>query len=231
MVERGFLRDGTACSPIAFGPVRVPSWGGIEDRVVLFPSWRAGGGASGFGAKRASAQGCCAGCGVAELPTGIRLVEGRLQPPADVGDRRHLAACLRRPARPSRHRGRPGLGRRGRLHHRPCPSARRRGPSKGAPDSEPHGRALGRSRGGLTTKIHLAADGRCRPLAFHLTAGQAGDGPAFTQLMTVIRVERPRGRPRTSRGCLPAVLWRTFFQLMWGPRAAAPERIGRATSG
>ncbi|MFJ6790018.1 IS5 family transposase [Streptomyces angustmyceticus] len=68
---------------------------------------------------------------------------------------------------------------------------------KGAPDSEPHDHALGRSRGGLTTKIHLAADGRCRPLAFHLTAGQAGDAPAFTQVMAAIRVERPRGRPRT----------------------------------
>jgi hypothetical protein len=29
--------------------------------------------------------------------------------------------------------------------------------------------ALGRSRGGLTTKIHLAADRRCRPLTRILT--------------------------------------------------------------
>lgn len=32
------------------------------------------------------------------------------------------------------------------------------------------GEALGRSRGGLTTKIHLAADGRCRPLEDDLPA-------------------------------------------------------------
>ncbi|MFF3088808.1 IS5 family transposase [Streptomyces nojiriensis] len=68
---------------------------------------------------------------------------------------------------------------------------------KGLPADEPADHALGRSRGGLTTKIHLAADGRCRPLAFVLTPGQAGDAPAFTQVMATIRVTRPKGRPRT----------------------------------
>ncbi|MFC8290596.1 IS5 family transposase [Streptomyces sp. NPDC057242] len=58
--------------------------------------------------------------------------------------------------------------------------------------------ALGRSRGGLTTKIHLASDSRCRPLAFHLTPGQAGDAPAFTQVMARLRVPRSVGRPRTT---------------------------------
>ncbi|GDY49062.1 hypothetical protein SANT12839_099440 [Streptomyces antimycoticus] len=57
--------------------------------------------------------------------------------------------------------------------------AHRRGPQKGAPAGEPADHAIGRSRGGLTTKIHLAADGNCRPLAFRLTAGQAGDAPAL----------------------------------------------------
>lgn len=42
-------------------------------------------------------------------------------------------------------------------------------PQKGAPADEPDDRAISCSRGGLTTKIHLAADGRCRPLAFPLT--------------------------------------------------------------
>lgn len=35
--------------------------------------------------------------------------------------------------------------------------------------------ALGRSRGGLTTKVHALADARGRPLRFILTAGQQGD--------------------------------------------------------
>ncbi|MEU9593386.1 transposase [Streptomyces sp. NPDC048193] len=73
----------------------------------------------------------------------------------------------------------------------------RPGPAKGAPAGEPDDHATGRSRGGLTTKIHLAADGRCRPLAFVLTAGQAADAPAFTDVMARLRVPRPSGRPRT----------------------------------
>lgn len=72
------------------------------------------------------------------------------------------------------------------------------GPVKGAPAGEPANHALGRSRGGLTTKIHLAADGHCRPLAFVITPGQAGDAPAFTQVMAHLRVPRPTGRPRTT---------------------------------
>ncbi|WP_443067494.1 IS5 family transposase [Streptomyces sp. NBC_01426] len=62
---------------------------------------------------------------------------------------------------------------------------------------EPDDHAIGRSRGGLTTKIHLAADGRCRPLTFVLTGGQAGDAPAFVDVMAGLRVPRRRGRPRT----------------------------------
>ncbi|MFI6886719.1 IS5 family transposase [Streptosporangium canum] len=90
------------------------------------------------------------------------------------------------------------MGRRGRLYDRPRSPACRRGPSKGAPAGEPDDHALGRSRGGLTTKIHLAADSRCRPLAFVITPGQAGDAPAFIQVMDRVRVPRPVGRPRTT---------------------------------
>jgi transposase len=68
---------------------------------------------------------------------------------------------------------------------------------KGTPAAEPHDHAIGRSGGGLTTKIHLAADGRCRPLAFVLTGGQAGDAPTFMDVMAGLRVPRRRGRPRT----------------------------------
>ncbi|MCX4546787.1 IS5 family transposase [Streptomyces sp. NBC_01565] len=63
---------------------------------------------------------------------------------------------------------------------------------------EPDDHALGRSRGGLSTKVHLAADGRARPLAFTVTGGQAGDAPAFETVMARISVPRTGpGRPRT----------------------------------
>ena len=58
--------------------------------------------------------------------------------------------------------------------------------------------ALGRSRGGLSTKIHLVADRRC--LTRILTPGQRGDCPQFIPLMDQLAVgRRGKGRPRTGR--------------------------------
>ncbi|MET8009161.1 IS5 family transposase [Streptomyces sp. NPDC005271] len=58
--------------------------------------------------------------------------------------------------------------------------------------------ALGRSRGGLTTKIHLAGDGGCRPLAVLITPGQWGDAPQLIPVLERICVPRlGGGRPRT----------------------------------
>jgi len=58
--------------------------------------------------------------------------------------------------------------------------------------------ALGRSRGGLTTKVHLACDGKGRPLALVVTPGQRHDSTQLAAVLDAIRVPRPgrRGRPR-----------------------------------
>jgi transposase len=57
---------------------------------------------------------------------------------------------------------------------------------------------LGRSRGGLTTKLHLAVEGGQRPLSIVVTAGQCGDSPQFAAVLGGIRVPRVgAGRPRT----------------------------------
>lgn len=64
--------------------------------------------------------------------------------------------------------------------------------------AEPADHAIGRSRGGLTTKIHLVSDGRGRPLSLHLTAGNVTDTTEFERLLAGIWVPRcGRGRPRT----------------------------------
>jgi len=42
---------------------------------------------------------------------------------------------------------------------------------------------LGRSRGGLTTKIHVVVDAQGLPIRLSLTAGQAHDGPAALSLL------------------------------------------------
>src|SRR5262249_11201807 len=71
----------------------------------------------------------------------------------------------------------------------PC-AGRRRGPAGGGADrlfcreSSPlrlgwkrgeHNQAIGRSRGGRTTKIHALTDIGCRPIAFLLTGGSSAD--------------------------------------------------------
>ncbi|MFF0051138.1 IS5 family transposase [Streptomyces sp. NPDC005498] len=84
--------------------------------------------------------------------------------------------------------------------HQHAAGARKKGRLTG---TEPEDHALGRSRGGLSTKVHLVSDSQARPLAVHVTAGQAGDAPAFEAVMARIQVPRSGiGRPRTR----PAVI-------------------------
>ena len=67
-----------------------------------------------------------------------------------------------------------------------------------AVECEPAGHGIGRSRGGLTTKIHSAVDGRGRPLANVVTGGQRNDGAMLAEVLADIHVPRlGRGRPRT----------------------------------
>src|SRR4051794_28515989 len=66
---------------------------------------------------------------------------------------------------------------------------------------KPSREAIGRSRGGLTSKIHLAADRRCRPISRVTSAGQRHDSLGFRPVMAAIRIRRRgRGRPRTRPG-------------------------------
>jgi putative transposase len=66
------------------------------------------------------------------------------------------------------------------------------------PDSEPLDHAIGRSRGGLSTKIHQLVDGHGRPLVIALSGGQAGDSPMLKVLLEDLSVARlGPGRPRT----------------------------------
>jgi transposase len=64
-----------------------------------------------------------------------------------------------------------------RQHHgpRPCLGGGRK---RGA-----HQRALGRSRGGFTSKVHCLGDARGRPIAFDLTPGEAADCKTYDTLI------------------------------------------------
>lgn len=67
------------------------------------------------------------------------------------------------------------------------------------------GEGLGRSRGGFTSKIHLSADGRCRPMFLIVTPGQRADCTQFVSVLEKIRVPRlAPGRPRKKPDSLAA---------------------------
>lgn len=68
----------------------------------------------------------------------------------------------------------------------------------GGVGEEPADHGLGRSRGGLTTKLHLACEQGQKPLSIVVTGGQRGDSPQFIPVLTRISVPRlSGGRPRT----------------------------------
>ena len=72
------------------------------------------------------------------------------------------------------------------------------GPNHKKPAGKPDRESLGRSRGGLTSKIHVVADTRCRPVSRVTSAGHRHDSLAFEPVMAGIRIRRRgRGRPRT----------------------------------
>ena len=81
---------------------------------------------------------------------------------------------------------------------RTCPAARGDLSNDKNLLEEPPDHAIGRSRGGLSTKIHALVDGNKRPLVILLGPGQGGDSPMFKNLLDALKVERPGpGRART----------------------------------
>ena len=168
---------------------------------------------------------------MAGRPAGVRTVAVGLRPVPPLAARRHLGL---------HHRGAAGPGRRGRardlgrfrgLGHCPGPPARRGARKDGAAQKEPPGgaggpepgdHALGRSRGGLTSKFHLAVEQGQKPLAVIVTAGQRGDSPQFIPVLEKISVPRPGG---DSPGPGGTGSWPTR------PMAARPTAPGCAAAG
>ncbi|MFF3441769.1 IS5 family transposase [Streptosporangium sp. NPDC002721] len=118
--------------------------------------------------------------------------------------------------------------------HQHAAGARRDGnaqrqPPGGISRPEPADHALGRSRGGFTTKIHLACEQRQKLLSILLTAGQRGDSPQFAAVLEAIKVARlgpgrPRSRPERVRGdkAYSSRANRTYLRRC-GIRATIPE--------
>jgi hypothetical protein len=91
--------------------------------------------------------------------------------------------------------------------HQHAAGARRNPDSQSEPpggvETEPADHALGRSRGGWTTKTHLACEQGRKLLSIVVTAGQRGDSPQFAAVVEAISVPGP-GRPRNRPDCVLA---------------------------
>ncbi|MCX4774675.1 IS5 family transposase [Streptomyces sp. NBC_01285] len=119
--------------------------------------------------------------------------------------------------------------------HQHAAGARKKGPPAGDEMEDPAraaaDQALGRSRGGLTTKVHLACDGRGLPLAILVTPGNVNDSTAFDAVLDALRVPRTGvGRPRSRPDAViadKAYSSRAIRQTLRrrGIRAVIPERV------
>ena len=131
-----------------------------------------------------------------------------LQPVAGgrhLGPYRHLAAG--RTGRPRADRSRPLVYRW--LRHpgqqgggggeKNASSPQQLGGPKTAQMQEPSDHALGRSRGGFGTKIHLVCDSHGFIVAIHLTAGQTHESKVFEPTMARRLFLRRRGQSRWPR--------------------------------
>jgi hypothetical protein len=149
---------------------------------------------------REASEDCVASGGCA----GPRNLDGSIWVRRGIGCRLVRPGCSR-PGQSSRHR--PPLS------DRPLNSAYRDASRDGdtSADRDAARGALGRSRGGPTTKVHLLADAGCRPLMHATTAGQRHDSLAFAPLLQRLKARRrgsgrPRTRPRAlrARRCGPS---------------------------
>ncbi|MFE9847073.1 transposase [Streptomyces goshikiensis] len=84
--------------------------------------------------------------------------------------------------------------------HQHAAGARKKGDLQkkppGAISTEPCDHGLGRSRGGFTTKLHLAVEQCQKPMSIVITAGQHGDSPQFERAGEGPRASHGAGRPR-----------------------------------
>jgi hypothetical protein len=80
-----------------------------------------------------------------------------------------------------------------RRHERPGAQGRRGRGGENLPRGEPSDHALGRSRGGFGSKLHLVCDGRGVPLAVEVSAGQRNECEFAEQVLDAVAIPGARG--------------------------------------
>jgi transposase len=107
----------------------------------------------------------------------------------------------------------------------PCPACGGGGAKKGGPAQEPADHALGRSRGGWGSKLHLTCDARGTITAFRLTGGQIQECTQTLALLDAVHIGCRR-RPRHLAGDRA---YATGAVREWGRahrvRLSIPERV------
>lgn len=122
------------------------------------------------------------------------------------------------------------------------------GEGRAIPQRGQEGQALGRSRGGFSSKIHLKLDFDGFPLAFHLTGGEASDSRNFEILLDIGPDIAPRAalgdkgcdtkanrHAARRRGICPAIPYREsaaakpafFSKILYKGRARAEQGVGK----
>ncbi len=117
---------------------------------------------------------------MAGLPAGLRPLHDDLQPLQSLEPTGHLDRyflCIDRINRPDRD----DVHRLNTHQSSPFGSGRKRGDFQ---------QAVGRSRGGRTTKIHALTEDRGRPVAFLITSGNCHDLPAARDLLPTVAAPR-----------------------------------------
>ena len=130
---------------------------------------------------------------MAGLPSRLWPFHHRLQSVPSLDDAGIMASLVR---------SADANGRRRRSRHRQHDS--QGSPLGGRRKRGAEAKAIGRSRGGRTTKIHAIVDSCGRPIALEVTPGQLGDARVATALISAV----PPGRswlatpPTTATGCV-----------------------------
>ena len=132
-----------------------------------------------------------------------------LRPFQSLETRRHLGSPSGPRADQKRCGGRSAVGSERGRHGDPGSPARSRrqgrvergGHKKGL--LNPEDEALGRSRGGFSTKLHLACNGKGRPLSAVLTAGQRHGSAQLEELLDAVRIPRPKHSPGSRASAPP----------------------------
>jgi len=169
----------------------------------------------------------------------IRALEQRVEAVLAAEPIRHLRSVLRCPGGDERD-GASGTDVRFYRGARPClGGGRKRGQ---------HDQALGRSRGGFSTKVHLKTDFGGLPIAFHLTGGEASDSCNFETLLDIGPDINPRAalgdkgydsksnrQAARQRGIYPAIPYRSntkdmpdfFPKTLYKARARIEQAVGK----